>query len=61
MLLAVRRFTPEQGLRAVAPPIVLQVEGLRLSDARAIDGWLLLGGDDQTLAIAGQSGGKKPD
>ena len=61
MLLAVRRFTPEQGLRAVAPPIVLQVEGLRLSDARAVDGWLLLGGDDQTLAIAGQSGGKKPD
>jgi hypothetical protein len=34
---------------------------LRLSDARAIDGWLMLGGDDQTLAIAGQSGGMKPD
>ena len=61
MLLAVRRFLPDEGLRAAAPPIILQVEGLRLSDARAIDGWLLLGGDDQTLAIAGQSGGKTPD
>jgi hypothetical protein len=61
ILLAVRRFIPEQGLRAAAPPIVLQVEGLRLSDARAIDGWLMLGGDGQTLAIAGQSAGKTPD
>ena len=60
MLLAVRRFDAEGGLRAVAPPIVLQVEGLRLSDACAIDGWLLLGGDDQTLAIAGQTGETKP-
>jgi outer membrane protein assembly factor BamB len=60
MLLAVRRFDAAEGLRAVAPPIVLQVEGLRLSDACAIDGWLLLGGDDQSLAIAGQAGETKP-
>jgi hypothetical protein len=60
VLLAVRRFAPDQGLRAIDSPIVVQVEGLRLGDARAIDGWLLLGGDDQTLAIAGDAGSAKP-
>lgn len=60
MLLAVRRYEPAQGLRALGSPIVLQVEGLRLSAAQAVHGWLLLGGDDQTLAIAGDAGSAEP-
>jgi hypothetical protein len=57
---AVRRHAPEQGLRQVGPPIVLQAEGLNLSGAEAVRGWLLLGGEDQTLAIAGDAGTVEP-
>jgi hypothetical protein len=56
----VRRYESSQGLRALGSPIVLQVEGLRLSAAQAVNGWLLLGGDDQTLAIAGDAGLAEP-
>jgi outer membrane protein assembly factor BamB len=57
---AVRRHAPEQGLRQIGPPIVLQAEGLDLSGATAVRGWLLLGGEDRSLAIAGDAGTAEP-
>jgi outer membrane protein assembly factor BamB len=58
--ISLRRLRLDQGLRSVDRPVVLQVEGLGLAGADAVQGWLLLGGDDRTLAVAGHAGIAEP-
>jgi len=58
--IAIRQHAPDQGLRALGIPRVLQAEGFRLQEAAAVQGWLLLGGEDQTLAISGSAGTAEP-
>lgn len=50
--LAVRRYVVSQGLRQAGPPLVLRTEGLRPRALETVDGWVLIGCDDRTLAVA---------
>lgn len=57
---AVRRHVVSQGLRQDGPPVVVQGDGMRIARMQAIEGWVLLGGDDRTIAIPASAGREGP-
>lgn len=48
---ALRRLRLGQGLRQQGPPLTVQSEGLRLAGLTVVDGWVVIGGDDRSIAI----------
>lgn len=57
---SIRRHLPGEGLRSADQPIVFEVDGLRLTGVETLPGWLLLGGEERTLAIPGKSSAPEP-
>ena len=57
---AVRRHVLSQGLRQDGPPVVVQGDGLRLVRMQVVDGWVLLGGDERSIAIPASAGRDSP-
>jgi hypothetical protein len=46
-----REFRPSDGLRSIGVPLSLRLNIGRLARTTAVNGWILLGGDDRTAAI----------
>lgn len=57
---AVRRYAISEGLRQLEPPLVVQGDGLRLVRVQTVEGWVLLGGDDRSVAIPAPPGRDLP-
>ena len=47
-----REFRPSDGLRSIGTPLLVRNTVGRIAKSDAIDGWIFLGGDDKTIAIA---------